>query len=444
MCTRVRAAKRRVSWACSPAEGCCTIASCAADPACPPPGAVPEATRRGGASRRRGGRGHLHHDRRGRRVGAFQHAAEGQHAAPAGPRSTSPPASSQAPRSEGGAGAAYCRLRTASPWRSPALRVARRSSPLRVRSADDQAEESPRSAWCTLWLACALLALSAAAGVQSASAAGSDRPGAGLGPASAATAPAAAAPTERRPDAATWRWPKAGWRAPSSASGTPTGTGTTPAWETANATPWPRSGTSCRCSSRSTRSRSRSRAPTTWRRCGASPRGPSAISTTACVHWPATPPTPATAKPTPRPGSTTTAGGGLAFVNAYRATGTRRYLHDAERALRYIAGGRMGPQRRRDLVEHPPPLQGRRGARLGHPAGDPAVCRHALQLRPRAGREVPRLGQHHGLQPGQRAVCGQQHRRHSDRLHRGPADLRAGAAVPAAGLGGAVRTSRSS
>ncbi len=28
---------------------------------------------------------------------------------------------------------------------------------------------------------------------------------------------------------------------------------------------------------------------------------------------------------------------GLAFVNAYRATGARRYLHDAERALRYIA-----------------------------------------------------------------------------------------------------------
>src|ERR1019366_5787454 len=28
---------------------------------------------------------------------------------------------------------------------------------------------------------------------------------------------------------------------------------------------------------------------------------------------------------------------GLAFLNAYRATGTRRYLSDAERALRYIA-----------------------------------------------------------------------------------------------------------
>jgi hypothetical protein len=35
---------------------------------------------------------------------------------------------------------------------------------------------------------------------------------------------------------------------------------------------------------------------------------------------------------------------GLAFVNAYRATGTRRYLLDAERALRYIAATGWDPQ----------------------------------------------------------------------------------------------------
>jgi Glycosyl hydrolase family 76 len=35
---------------------------------------------------------------------------------------------------------------------------------------------------------------------------------------------------------------------------------------------------------------------------------------------------------------------GLAFVNAYRATGTRRYLQDAERALRYIATVGWDPQ----------------------------------------------------------------------------------------------------
>jgi hypothetical protein len=35
---------------------------------------------------------------------------------------------------------------------------------------------------------------------------------------------------------------------------------------------------------------------------------------------------------------------GLAFVNAYRATGTRRYLADAERALRYIAAAGWDPQ----------------------------------------------------------------------------------------------------
>ena len=34
---------------------------------------------------------------------------------------------------------------------------------------------------------------------------------------------------------------------------------------------------------------------------------------------------------------------GLAFVNAYRATGTRRYLADAERALRYIAAAGWDP-----------------------------------------------------------------------------------------------------
>jgi len=34
---------------------------------------------------------------------------------------------------------------------------------------------------------------------------------------------------------------------------------------------------------------------------------------------------------------------GVAFVNAYRATGTRRWLHDAERALRYIAAAGWDP-----------------------------------------------------------------------------------------------------
>jgi hypothetical protein len=34
---------------------------------------------------------------------------------------------------------------------------------------------------------------------------------------------------------------------------------------------------------------------------------------------------------------------GLAFMNAYRATGSRRYLHDAERALRYVAAAGWDP-----------------------------------------------------------------------------------------------------
>ena len=50
---------------------------------------------------------------------------------------------------------------------------------------------------------------------------------------------------------------------------------------------------------------------------------------------------------------------GLAFVNAYRATGTRRWLKDAERALAYVAAAGWDPQGGRDLVEHRAPLQGR-------------------------------------------------------------------------------------
>ena len=105
----------------------------------------------------------------------------------------------------------------------------------------------------------------------------------------------------------------------------------------------------------------------------ASPRAPSATSTTGCVHWPATRPIPATATADTETWFDDNGWWGLAFVNAYRATGARRYLHDAERALHYIARVGWDPAGRGDLVEHPPPLQGRRGARLGHAAGDAAL-----------------------------------------------------------------------
>ena len=88
---------------------------------------------------------------------------------------------------------------------------------------------------------------------------------------------------------------------------------------------------------------------------------------------------------------------GLAFVNAYRATGTRRWLADAERALAYIAAAGWDPQEG-DLVEHEPPLQGRRGARLGHAPGDAALPADPLRLRPRPGPQVPGLGEHHRVQ----------------------------------------------
>ena len=120
---------------------------------------------------------------------------------------------------------------------------------------------------------------------------------------------------------------------------------------------------------------------------------------------------------------------GLAFVNAYRATGSRRWLADAERALRYIARSAGIRTEGRHLVEHRPPLQGRRGARLGHAAGDAALPADALELRARPGAQVPRLGQHRRLQRRGRPVCRQQPEPDADRLHRGAADLRAGGAL---------------
>ena len=71
---------------------------------------------------------------------------------------------------------------------------------------------------------------------------------------------------------------------------------------------------------------------------------------------------------------------GLAFVNAYRATGTRRYLSDAERAPALHRGRRLGPRRGGIWWNTDPPLQGRRGAGLGHAAGHAALRADQLGL----------------------------------------------------------------
>ena len=103
MCTRVSAAKRRVSWACSPAEGCWTIASwpparaaaAGGRAGCAGPGCA-AAEGAGVATRSTIGGGAACGRPRARRSAPSTSAST--------PTSTSPPASSHAPRSEGGAG----------------------------------------------------------------------------------------------------------------------------------------------------------------------------------------------------------------------------------------------------------------------------------------------------------------------------------------------------
>ncbi len=121
---------------------------------------------------------------------------------------------------------------------------------------------------------------------------------------------------------------------------------------------------------------------------------------------------------------------GLAFLQAYRATGTRRYLTDAERALRYIAAAGWEPNGGGNLVEHAPPLQVWSGACRRHPAGHAHLPAGSVRVCAGAGSEVHRLGEHRRLQRRRRAVHRQQRQRHPRRLHRVPADLRPGGALP--------------
>ena len=205
--------------------------------------------------------------------------------------------------------------------------------------------------------------------------------------------------------------------------------GTTRAWTTANATPWRPSGTSCRCSSRSTRSPSRSptRQPA---RAHAFRRRRRTLSQ-------------------PRPAPATR----LLALSGRPRSGHR----DVVRRQRLV-----GPRVHRSLPRdrHAPLPAGRRAGaalhrrrRLGPAAaagsgGTPTIRTRPARRSPRARcsrrsstrRRTPAsrsrrpkflaLGQHERLQPAKGLYAASNLNPTPDRLHRGAADLRPGAAVP--------------
>ena len=154
-------------------------------------------------------------------------------------------------------------------------------------------------------------------------------------------------PPQRRcppPSSTTSPSPRPASRAPSSAGAIAASAGTTRSWTTTNATRWRRSGTSCRCSSRSTRSRSPSRAGPTGGPSRASPRGAERYLNRGLRPLPGYSPYPGDREANTETWFDDNGWWGLAFMNAYRATGTRRWLKDAERALAYVAAAGWDPQ----------------------------------------------------------------------------------------------------
>ena len=121
---------------------------------------------------------------------------------------------------------------------------------------------------------------------------------------------------------------------------------------------------------------------------------------------------------------------GLAFVNAYRATGTRRWLADAERALGYIAA--VGWDRRTGGIWWNTSHPYKAGEALASGTLLATLLYQQTRSRslPRPGAQVPGLGEHHRVQRLRRPVRRQQPEPDADRLHRGAADLRAGGSVP--------------
>ena len=133
---------------------------------------------------------------------------------------------------------------------------------------------------------------------------------------------------------------------------------------------------------------------------------------------------------------------GLAFLKAYRATGSRRYLADAERALRYIARAGWDPASGGIWwnTEHPY----KSGAAL---ASDTLLAvllyqqtHSGFALAP--GAALPGVGERPRLQHRRRALRRQLGEPDPRRLHRGTVDLRAGDALQADRRSGRMRARR--
>ena len=122
---------------------------------------------------------------------------------------------------------------------------------------------------------------------------------------------------------------------------------------------------------------------------------------------------------------------GLAFMNAYRATGTRRWLADAERALRYIAA--VGWDRRAGGIWWNTSHPYKAGEALA--SGTLLASAH-LPADPRGplpGRcaQVPGVGEHRRLLSADRLYAGSSLDPTPIDYIEATADLRAGRAVPA-------------
>ena len=172
-------------------------------------------------------------------------------------------------------------------------------------------------------------------------------------------------------------------------------------------------------------------------------RAPSATSTTACARCRATRRTRATAAAGTETWFDDNGWWGLAFVNAYRATGAKRWLTDAAARAR-TTSRRPAGTRARAGSGGTPTHPYKAGAAL---ASDTLLATLLYQQTRSSfalaqARKFLAWAQHERLQRGRRPVRGQQPQPDADRLRRGSADLRAGGALRTDAHGGRLPARR--